>query len=220
MQPISTPATVQADEAIVAGESRIASLAQRAADMRVKLAGAEKKASDEVLSGSEPRIGYAVRYRGELMAVEGALKSAQAALPALQRERAQVEVSELRRLASDRLSEAEEIERQARKHLVKLSELEGISYTISVLSSQRSATGWYAAPQFLEGGNIEPAEFLGLHETLRDVAGTVLEPKSRILRAEAADLQGAARDAERNLAAADVIEPEMTVFRGMKMPNR
>jgi len=220
MEAINTAGLQAAEQAISDGEARVAALAKRLEDKQEQLRAAEKTAADSALAGGTPRIGFVVRFRGECQAIEGALRAAREALPGLQRQRAEAEVAELHRLARDRQSEAEEIERQARKHLSRLSELEGVPYTISVLSSQRSATGWYAAPQFLEGANVEPAEWLGLSEVLRDVAGTVLEPRSRTLRAEAGELQRAAADAESRLAQAGVVEPAETMFRGMIMPNK
>jgi hypothetical protein len=203
MQQLNTPAVQRADALILEAQNRVADFERRHAETEQALCNADRQATEALLSEGTLDADAAIRLRGQMAVIERAIEAARARVPGLQVERKRVEAAEARRLAGEKLGEAERLEGDCRKWLKKLSEIQGVEYGLGVLASQRLGS-WYP----MQGEFGQAAEFLGLHEVKPDVTGcTVAMPKSRLLRSEATELRQQAASLEAEVQRAETPEP-------------
>jgi hypothetical protein len=185
MNSIMTPAIERADKLILEAQTRVADLERRQNETEQTLHDAEGQATEALLRSGKLDANTAIRLRGELEVIARAIGAARARIPGLEAERRRVEASEARRIAGEKLAEAEGLEGECLKALAKLSEIQGVKYDHCILSAQRVGP-WY--PVF--GGIESAAEYLGPHEVRPDPTGlsSFAVPRSRALRNEATEL--------------------------------
>ncbi|MGD0500715.1 MAG: hypothetical protein ABSC23_20040 [Bryobacteraceae bacterium] len=195
---LNTLTLKQADEQLATLETREAQLAAMLAQTSTRLAEVEATAGDAFLDGDERPM----REVGDLRVRVDTLN---AALEAIGRRKATTglarrgaEVVDLRRQVAARKSELSELERKTSKLLAALSEIEGVRYTASILSSQ--PVGSWLTPGLYTGA---PEPYLAARELFADVGATYGTPRSRSLRSEISDLERQAKVIEQELGSAE-----------------
>ncbi len=200
------PLTVQqADAALADIETRRAQLAAALAKHGAELQEAEAALGEDFLCGKED----AARAVEDLRLRCDALTAALAALDKRQAvavvNRRLAEAAELRRQAEAKRAELLELERKTAKHLMALSELEGVPYTRVILSSQRASGTWEPAVT----ATIRNIDYLSPAEVIRYLASydPYEVPKSRQLFVAIQELENQAAKIDGEIAARPVEAP-------------
>jgi len=145
----------------------------------------ERAAGDAYLAGdSEKGVDQVVQTKAKINALARAIGTARERRMEAVANRYSTEAGELRKQAKNLRAEAEEINRKTEPLLRKLSEIEGIEYTRSILLAQRDAN-WLPSPVF-----GKPIDQCGPTEVIPNLPGaTYLVPRSAALEASAAELE-------------------------------
>ena len=195
-----TKTLAEAQSAIHKLESDAALIIARRNEISGKLGVLESTAGERYLSGDNSAAMEIAARRAELDLIEKALVTLAGWQVAAGVEYRRAEAEDLRHQVAAKRGELAALELKTGKLLSQLSELECITYTAGILSSQHQGA-WYAA------GQREPEPF---HAALVDLQPDptnreqFAEPTSRRLRREIADLERKAEAIEAAIAPSDL----------------
>lgn len=156
-------------------------------EMQQRLESLEEQLGRRYLEGDRSGIEQKQAITAELQMLEGALAVlAEDERPA-QRELQWAQVRELRARAQEKRTELNRLNENTRVLLAKLSELEGVEFTHSILSSQPLPEMWVGR----ETLKPNPEPWLAFWELMPNVPGqtNLASPKSRLLRKEIKELE-------------------------------
>lgn len=156
-------------------------------EMQQRLESLEEQLGRRYLEGDRSGIEQKQAITAELQILESALAIlAEDERPA-QRELQWAQVRELRARAQEKRTELNRLNENTRVLLAKLSELEGVEFTHSILSSQPLPEMWIGR----ETLKPNPESWLAFWELMPNVPGqtNLASPKSRLLRKEIEELE-------------------------------
>ena len=228
MKQTTTLTLVETGAALDEIERRKAQLSAALAGVGLELERAEAELGERVLAGHEDAMRDVLELRTRADGLNAALAALEKRRAAALLDQKRATALDLRQQAAAKRVALAEIESATKTLLDKLSTLEDVRYTTSILSSQRQGA-WFA----FQGGLREPDEFLGAWESYADPTNRspFAIPKSRLLRVETAELEGRAATIEAELgetraeqarpeAAAPQPEPQQGASRWKEAPRR
>lgn len=193
-QPVTLPQAQQRLEQIGVHRARLTADRTR---LEQRLEAAQHESSRKYLQGDRSGLQEMGTLRVEREVIEGALALLQQEESAASVDLQRAKVFDLKEQAQRKRVELERLNTETQTLLSKLSELEGVSFTPSILSSQPLPGAWLK-PETLR----EPEPWLGVLELALNIPGqrNLATPRSRRLRAEIEQLEIDAETLERQIS--------------------
>jgi len=188
---------VQAEEQLAEITAKKNELTTRSEVLHRSIGSAQHQSARRYLSGDMSGLEDGARLRAELDTIGSALDLLNVDLKQAESELLAAKARDFRDQAQQKTAELEKLNAKTAAVLAELSELEGMTYTHSILSSQPLSGAW------LQWGTIKPPlEYQGLSElqlTYPAPERKMEVPLSRRLRMQIAELEKQAAEIENQL---------------------
>jgi transposase len=194
--PTPPPTIKQVQDRLEEISSHRALLVQSRISLDQRLESAQEETARKYLRGDRSGLQEVNAITAELQAIEGALSLLNGDEQIAQIELKRAEARDLRSQATTKRAALDRLNAETAALLAKLSELEEVGYTHSILSSQPLPGMWHGKLTVKP-----PAPYLGLAELdLQSYTGPAIgSPRSRLLLAEVEELEAKARQIEQKL---------------------